>query len=169
MLRELKSVNKCTIFVLPLLTLGGRSFDEFIESYIDPKGKFICVEVQSLKRQSVAVLTHESMMAMRKSKAGIELWFRIPSQWWTDVQLFKEGKYSLMSEEAKSMIRTYSGLPYRMMDYFGYEAYTDFRLLALDKHPVLRAMWEERVDEDIPSSLDLLDIPGDREFRRFEI
>lgn len=169
MLRELRGRNKCTIYVLPLLSLNSGSFDEFVESYIDPGGKHLCVEVRNMRAQSIEVLTHPALRCVQGTREAAQIWFTIPSQWWMDVQLFIEGKYSRMSEESKSMIRTYSGLAYRMVDFDGYELHTDYRLMALDKNPLLRRKWEMLVGQGIPESLDLMQPPGDRDFRRFQI
>jgi hypothetical protein len=102
------------------------------------------------------------------------LWYYIPDRWDQDVQLILKGKYGDLSEAAKSMIRTYSGLPYRLQmppdtvnDHPEGYLYTDYRLLALDRDPTLRRKMEELVGEPIPSP-DVISPPGEGDFREYQ-
>ena len=67
--------------------------------------------------------------------------FAIPKEWKEDIDLFCEGKYSRMSELAKSKIYKSSGLTYnKQIDKF---IVTDMRLLALTRSPILKQWMRE--------------------------
>jgi hypothetical protein len=68
--------------------------------------------------------------------------FNIPACWENDYQLFIEGKYSRMSENAKQKIKELSGLKYEVADNLGNKL-TDAVLMALDNHHALRSKWLE--------------------------
>lgn len=68
--------------------------------------------------------------------------FNIPACWVNDYQLFLEGKYSRMSDDAKHRIKELSGLKYEVADNLGNKL-TDAVLMALDNHHALRSKWIE--------------------------
>lgn len=166
-LEELKAHHKVTIYALPLLALNMQMFEGFINCYIDHRGSMLCVEVAGEASMSIDVLGHRSLRRIKGHEQSVHFWFAIPDCWQRDTQLIIRGQYSQMCEKAKDMIRTYSGLPYRITDPDGYNVFTDYRLLALDRAPSLREKWEEIVGEDIPESAELIQPPGEEEFLEF--
>lgn len=85
-----------------------------------------------------------------------------------DVDMFCEGKYSQMSKTAQDLIGEYSGLICNQMSDAG-EPITDVRLLALQKSPVVKEMWEtwltvSRGKEPDLENQELLSIPPVRSF-----
>lgn len=170
-LDELQANTKVTFYVLPLLCLNKFSFDDkFVDSYINREGTFVCVEVRHDSQMSLDVLgsPYLRFIDTRKEKM-VDIWFKIPAAFWPDVQLFIRGRYGDLSEEAKSMIRTWSGLNYRAPDDDG-QLYTDYLLLALDRSPALRKKWESLYGlktHIIPKGMDLINPPGERDFRTF--
>jgi hypothetical protein len=92
------------------------------------------------------------------------LLFEIPRWWRDDYDLFIQGAYSKMSDEAKQKIREASGLKYEVLDDYGNKI-TDAILMALDNHPVLRKKWMEVIgtsDYWIPD--ELLSLPAESSF-----
>jgi len=93
--------------------------------------------------------------------------FLVPIKWITDITYFRTGRFSLMSNDAKDHIIRYSRLPYKQTKKGQTE--TDGRLLALDRHPQLRAMWETELSNprsivELSDSDELLSIPGDESY-----
>lgn len=173
-LEHMKQHSKVTVYILPLLMLNKFSFgeDNFIESYINRGGSHVCVEVNHLAKCILnGSVAHQAMVDIRMigtlGRSVHQLWFELSSQWEPDVHKFLKGRYGRLSEEAKSMIRTYSGLPYRIADPDDGMLYTDYLLLALDRNKMLRDKWEDRIDGHIPETMDLVDPPGERDFKEF--
>lgn len=171
-LKHVKAYSRVTVYILPLLKLSKFSFgeDNFAESYINQEGTHCCVEIKNLAPVILhgTVVNHPKLIDIRPLElcGNYELWFEIDRAWGRDVELFIRGKYSRFSEEAKSMIRTYSGFPYRLPDPDGM-LYSDWFLLALERHQMLRDKWEARLDERIPETMELMSPPGKRDFREF--
>jgi hypothetical protein len=171
-LKHVKAYNKVTVYILPLLKLNKFSFGEnnFVGSYINRERSHLCVEIKDLAPVILhgTVVNHTDLVDIRPMglRANYELWFAIPRGWGRDIDMFVQGKYSRLSEEAKSMIRTYSGFPYRLPDPDGM-IYSDYFLLAMEKHKMLREKWEARLDERIPTHMELMNPPSDRDFREF--
>jgi CRISPR/Cas system CMR-associated protein Cmr5 small subunit len=89
----------------------------------------------------------------------VYLEFSINPNFKNDVEKFVEGKYSQFSNRAKTIIRTNSGLMYRTV--VGLTSRTDIRLLALDKSPLLKELWDEFLDLDVGEETELLSKPTD--------
>lgn len=172
-LKHIKEHSKVTAYVLPLLKLSKFSFgeDNFVESWINHDGHLVCVEIKDLAPVILhsEVVNDPTLFDIRSLglRQHYEMWFRIPLTWYMDISMFLKGRYSLMSEEAKAMIRTYSGMPYRVPDPNDGMLYTDFLLLALDKNVMLKDKWEERIDERISKSSELINPPDSRDFKEY--
>lgn len=176
LIEELKRENLCTHFVIPFLKLNKLSFiaSNFVDSYLSADGHFIVVQVMEQYLLSRKVLKHPYYTGMyRKAHEakGFYLVYRVPPRWHNDVELFRKGQYSRMSDAAKSMVRTYSSLPNKIRE--GTRTVTDGRLLAFEKHPLLRQMWEAfiadpRRGEFIPEEMELLSVPGERSYIKLD-
>lgn len=152
LIEELREVNLCTYYVLPLLKLSKFSFlrSNFLNSYLTPDGSDIVVEIVEPLLLSRNVLTDHQYRGKFKRTNSTCLVYRIPQKWGNDIVLFMEGKFSHMTRAAKEAIKRFSGLDNRKKGKDGVPL-TDGRLLALDKHPVLKKMWESELSSITPS------------------
>jgi len=174
MIAAMKQVNLCSYFLLPLLGLSERSFGKsnFINSFVSEDGQYIYVRVyqskvvpEDVRQGSVLVVTVDREEYLS---------FAFPELWKEDVQFFMSGKYSLMSKSAKHFICTYSGLEYKI-ERDGMH-YTDFRLIALSRHPVLIEEWKRHLYNDNELSIldtdptiELLEAPEDYTFFKKQV
>ena len=159
--------NKCTFFILPLIQLSKFSFGagNFVDSYVDWEGTRIIVKVRDL-RLSLDFSSHWAFQHEEQFEDYGLLYFSIDPIWRDDFHLFRQGKYSRMSEAAKAEIYQFSGLSYKERKPEGVEV-TDARLLALERSPLLRVKWEkelglyERGNDPISEESELLDPPSE--------
>lgn len=175
LINELSKENLCTHFILPLLKLSKVSFTPsgFVDSYLTVDHRRIAVKVTEIVLLSRTIISHPEFIAIYKDGKGHYLiMFRILRRWERDVELFTQGKYSQLSEKAKDHIRRYSKLPFRKKE-GNARNITDGRLLALDKHPALKGMWEEGLFSDTGKAKDdpglhmpeeYLSIPGESSY-----
>lgn len=171
---ELKRENLCTYFVLPLLKLNKGSFTAsgFINCYLTSDLKRLAVKISDVILLPRKVTMHPEYSVTYRDDNGCYLvMFRLRSKWQKDVLLFSKGKYSRMSTTAKEAIIRFSGLPYHRLE--DGKVVTDGRLLALEKHKVLRGMWEREMFTQTGKRLDdpdqflpdeLLSIPGEESY-----
>lgn len=167
LIQELETENLCTYFVLPLLKLSKASFvtSNFIDCYITRDGRVIAVAIYMSSLLSRKVYSVEEYMGtiIHEKSGHYYVLFETPRRWARDIDLFRRGKFSKMSLIAKEYIRTYSGLEYRkptrQKQYI-----TDGRLLALDRNPALREMWEARIGVTLGDDDELLTKPGDKSY-----
>lgn len=176
LINELSRENLCTHFVLPLLRLNKFSFlaSNFLNCYLSVEGHFIVAHVVEghLLSRKVFKNSYYYRTCRKRGISGIYLVYRVPPEWHRDIDLFMQGKFSRMSDKAKETIIRYSSLPYQEKE--GGRTVTDGRLLALDKHPLLKQMWEraihdpesKREEQQIPD--ELLSIPGDESYIKME-
>lgn len=171
-LEELKIHTKVTYYVLPLLCLNKFSFDDkFIDAYINREGTHLCVELHRGADMNLDVYGNPYLHTMDCTGNKWNLWFRLPGEYLDDVQLFILGRYGDLSDEAKSMIRAYSGLPYRMATDEDVLV-TDYRLLALDRSYWLKQKWDSLYGLEegvITEGMDLINPPGERDFRSYKL
>lgn len=172
MIKELFRENLCTYFILPLLKLNKFRFSaesNFIDSYISEDRTCILVEVLEILFFEHRFESHPQFSCIYDGPNGTHyLEFKIPSKYMADVDMFCEGKYSQMSKAAQDLIGEYSGLICNQMSDAG-EPITDVRLLALQKSPVVKEMWEtwltvSRGKEPDLENQELLSIPPVRSF-----
>lgn len=169
--RSLTDVNLSTYFLLPLLELNKFSFGEsnFIDTYVNSDGTVLTVEVVD-RRLCPSFQTHPEYLKEEQGTQGDYIWFQIPEKWHKDFLRFKSGSYSKLSNDAKKMIITYSGLSYKVPGDDN-KPITDARLLALEKSQVLREKWFHELGyhtTELPEDLELLPIPPERAFREYE-
>lgn len=175
LIEELAQEHLCTYYVLPLLKLNKFSFpsSNFVNCYLTRDGSKVIVQVMELLLVPRKVIKHSRHLKSLtdSERKSIYLIFAIPGKWRHDVSLFIQGKFSAMSKPAKSTIRIYSGLDYKIRKEG--KILTDGRLLALDRHPVLKQMWESELSSDdktqtgrieLDEEDELLDIPGERSY-----
>jgi hypothetical protein len=174
LINELKEENLCTYFVLPLLKLNKFSFtsSNFVNCYLTKSlgGKRIVVQVVDLNLVSRNAFT-DALIYRVLGKGDFFLVYPVAALWSKDIDLFIEGKFSTMSKKAKEAIKRFSGLVKNT------NGRTDGRLLALDKHPVLKDMWERELSSDdnrptgridLAEDAELLSIPGEKSYISLE-
>lgn len=176
---ELKRENLCTHFVLPLLKLNKFSFiaSNFVNCYLSPDGITVLVQVMDTQLLSRKVFVHPEYRGLRMHPEGrahgMLMLFQVPIKWRADVKLFIEGKFSLMTKAAKDTIVRHSGLPYHERTGEGKKTVTDGRLLALERHKLLKSMWESELSSTdsrstgrvtLTEGFELLSIPGEESF-----
>jgi hypothetical protein len=167
-LEEIQKENLCTYFILPLLKLNKESFaseSNFIDSYLSKDLRSILVKVFDVQFFKHRMDEHPDFKSILKSKSGtLYVHYYIPLVWRRDVLAFSEGRYSELSQEAKDLIRSTSGLTYRVVPE-GYSIpVTDVRLLALDKDEAVKDMWEAITDVQISPDQELLSKPDENSF-----
>lgn len=167
LIQQLETENLCTYFVLPLLKLSKVSFvkSNFIDCFITRDGRIIAVAVymSNLLSRKVYSVSEYLGTIMHEASGHWYVLFETPRRWARDIELFREGKFSKMSENAKEYIRTYSGLEFRKTTRQG-KHITDGRLLALDRDVALRDMWERRIGVYLGKDDELLTKPGDKSY-----
>jgi len=159
MVSQLNEHNLCTYFILPLAGVSKSKFGgdlNFIDTYLKKDLTSIYVEVfDSILVQGAIPEYKEFTDANDKTY----LEFSINPNFKSDVEKFIEGKYSQFSNRAKTIIRTNSGLMYRKV--VGLTSRTDIRLLALDKSPLLKELWDDFLDMNVGDEMELLSKPID--------
>lgn len=170
---ELHRGNLCTFFVLPLLKINKFSFvtkTNFVESYLDQEGTSIFVELIDTVFMEHRMDHHPQFAGLwkRNEGAGRFIQYHIPAGFERDLRMFMQGKYSRMSDKAKDLIRIHSGLAFRCKEPNG-DIITDTRLLALDRSPLVKQMWEEQLGVRLDEHAELLSIPGDPKWRQLFI
>jgi hypothetical protein len=177
LIEELRKENLCTHFILPLLKLSKFSFvaSNFVNCYITkqslPSKTTIVVQVIDFHLLGPNMLFNPHFLRYFTDDKGYHyLEFFVPSKWRVDVVYFRTGRFSLMSKSAKEYIQRYSMLPYQL--YNNGKVLTDMRLLALNKHPTLKTMWENELSYneaftsivELDDDAELLSIPGDESY-----
>ncbi len=168
---EKRSNNLCSTYMLPLVGLNRMSFGgtNFITSYVDEDNVHVVAEVKIVT--SVIQQMHCFRFEFTRDGNSYAA-FEIPSILRDTVKLFREGKYSQFSDEAKSVIRKKSGLPYKVPKGTKYESARE--LLVLDKDKELRKAMEIDLSNvgspvKIDSTAELASIPGEDNFFRMNM
>ena len=161
---EKRSVNLCSIYVLPLLGLNRFSFgspEKFINSYVNEDDSHIVVECTH--PYSTIIVNHANFKFSMESDGKYVAVFEVPVYYKDDVRLFREGKYSQFSDSAKMLIRKKSGLTYKVpIPGGGYRSALE--LLALDKDKGLKKYWEDTLVVKLDDNAELASIPGEDNF-----
>jgi len=164
-IEKLNEKNLCTWYVLPLLGLNADMFgtSNFRNSYLVKDQNLIVVEVVDARLSLLAAhsLYYQSAIF---AEAADYLVFDIPDKWDWDMRMFKAGKYTKMSDEAKQTIKMLSGLNYEI-EGEDEQRFTDSILMALDNRNELRTKWMEILatqERHLPD--ELLSPPADASF-----
>jgi hypothetical protein len=174
MIKAMTEVNLCTYFLLPLLGLSEHSFGEsnFINSFLSEDGESIYVRVYNAKYVPEGVRQGSVLVMTTDKEEYLEFYF--PDLWVEDVRHFMDGKYSLMSDSAKHFIRLNSGLEYQE-ERNGLQ-FSDFRLIALSRSPVLIEEWKRHLYNegelsilDTDPTTELLEAPEDYMFFKKQV
>lgn len=163
---EKRSVNLCSTYVLPLLGLNRWSFglpERFVNSYVNEDNTHIVVECTS--PFTATITQHASFKFSFERDNKYFAVFESPIGYKEDIQRFREGKYSLFSENAKNLIRKKSGLSYKVPVPGKGGFKSALELLALDKDKELKKYWEKKLStwEEHPGSGSVVKIEDDAE------
>lgn len=159
--------NMCTYYLLPLIGINKFSFGvltNFRNCYVNPQGTELYVECYYLGTS----LDSNPYLIRKESNPYTSVYvFSLPEKWQSDFKLYKQGKYSKFSTEAKDLIRHQSGLRYKAINDDGFPT-TDIRLLAIDADParrnILRTKLSGYLDVPIDENAELLDAPSESSF-----
>lgn len=158
-----RSDNLCNVYILPLLNLTRNSFGErsnFVNSYITHDRKNLVVEVKKLYSH---IFDHVYYVTDMTAGDKTYVIFSIPSQYEDTVKKFVEGKYSQFDPNVKHIIKTRSGLKYKL-PVANNKVSTARELLALDKDPDLKETLEKELDVKISKDAELMSIPSEENF-----
>lgn len=162
-MEQKRSTNLCSIYILPLIDLNKYSFGDvtnFVNSYLNEDDLLVVVKVQKPVKN---MLTHGLFRFSYDQDGHVYYVFELPTKYSEIAKKFREGKYSLFSEEAKNQIKKRSGLSYRVPTSAG-GVKSAKELLALDKDKKLREKWEAELDVKLSQDAELMDIPGEDNF-----
>ena len=159
-----KEDNFCNYYVLPLLRLNVYSFGKgnFVNSYLDIKNKLLLVKIKN-KRKLAEYYSFYAKHNDFVAETEQQIIYRIPKEFYKDLERFKEGKYSEFSEISKKLIKKHSGLVLGQKLAGGKQS-SDFKILVLEKHAALRVKLEELVGQKIPSYQELASPPFKENF-----
>lgn len=162
-----RSINVCSIYILPLIGLNSTSFGvgNFITSRVSEDDSYLVVELKQLN----TVVTQNPFYKFNFMKDGsVQAVFQLPPEFKKTLELFREGKYSQFSEAVKNQIRKRSGLRYKVAQPDG--SFRSAReLLALDKDKELKKAIERELSNPgspvkLSDDAELTSIPDEDNF-----
>lgn len=157
-----RSINVCSIYILPLIGLNSTSFGigNFITSRISTDNEYLCVELKQLNNVVVQHPFYRFSFEKEDVKCAV---FKLPEELKEVIVLFREGKYSKFPDSIKNVIRKKSGLRYKVAQPDG--SFRSAReLLALDKDKELRKAIEKELAVKLSSDAELVSSPSDDDF-----
>ena len=101
--KESNKVNMVTYFILPMLQLNKSSFgaDNFIDSYLDKEGYIIVTTKKPVLVTNTIYNSPWYITDYEKLDKVIAYVFAVPDEYYNDVVLFNEGKFSELSSKLK--------------------------------------------------------------------
>ncbi len=147
-IKKMYGYNLCTYYLLPLLHLNRFMFgqDNFLNCYVDEKNRYLYVKVRDLFDSEIPYKNSWYETTVTKDGA-LYFVYRIPFRWESTVLLFRDGRYSEFSELTKETIIRHTDLAYKVQNEAG-DIFTDARLLALDRAPILVRSFADELDVD---------------------
>lgn len=173
-IKKLNEKHLCSWYILPLLGLSVETFgnSNFLNAFLIKDTYQIAVYVIDVNL-CLATITSPFFKNELEINDREYLVFEIPEWWHEDYDMFLQGKYTKMSEEAKQKIRELCGLKYQVNNEVDVPI-TNAILLALDNHSILRKKWEDVLGTsagnrplDLPD--ELLSLPAKESFIVVEI
>lgn len=163
LLKEIRDVNLCTWYLLPIIGLNRFSFDGvFVNSYLEKNHLWIIVQVVDICLVDSEYRSHANRVW--NNPTGGFLAYGLPDHYKDDIQAYIDGRYSQFSEELKTIIINRSGLAYREFQEDG-ALNTDFRLMAIKGQQELREFLASELGEHVDSLPDdLLPVPPPQSF-----
>lgn len=166
-----RSLNLCSVYLLPLVGMNRFSFGKetnFINSSLSSDNKHLLVEVGKIEGftpEANPLFLFDFSMPERNVEMVV---YRFPERYLSDAELFRKGKYSYFSDEAKKMIRLKSGLRWKVPA-ANKTVISAFELLALDRDPDLKAHLENELQVQLPDDAELMSIPDETNFCSLQI
>lgn len=162
-----RSNNLCDVYILPLVNLNTTSFGigNFVNSFVDTTNQYVIVKMKQINALIKANSYYRFDFIQDEHQFVA---FELPETFKPTMKLFREGKYSLFPDDAKSIIRKKSGLMYRVPKANG-KTMTARELLVLDKDKALKKVLEEELSNynspvKIADDAELGSIPGEDNF-----
>ena len=157
-------INLCTYFLLPLTGVNKSSFGEyrFRQCWLSKEQMTLTVSTSSGTIKAMGEEPKKNVL-FDHSYAAIEsdyFVYRIPAQFYKEVDYFLSGKYSKFSEAAISIIEQKSTLKFNFIVPGDDAIITDRKLLALRKSQTLKESLEADIGSKLPNDAELLDIPN---------
>ena len=140
-------------YILPLLGINKKTFGVYFkDAKLLPSKDAVVVELyKGCKEPFWENKFYQTDYTIDSTTFAI---FSLPEEFKEDINLFCEGKYSQMSQLAKSKIYKHSGLYYnKQIDNL---VVTDMKLLALSKSPILRNHIQDTFKIRIGKNVELL-------------
>jgi hypothetical protein len=169
-LEVVRKHNMCTYYLLPLLGINTFSFGvniNFKNCYANPQGTELYVSVYYLLS---SLENHKHLLRVEGEPGSPIYVFDLPQKWQDHFKLFKQGKYSQFSREAKDIIIQNSGLRYKALNTNGFPT-TDLRLMAIDddksRRNILRKKLSDYLDIEIAEDAELLSPPPESSFATY--
>lgn len=146
LLRLWKETDACRCYLFPLLPLVAGNVEAAGpgRSYFVPEWNLLAMEAADPELMRLFLDRPAVQLRHRDGRRMLGLGFA--SRWAEDLQHFAAGRYSQFSPEARERIREFSGFA-ADVEHEG-QVLTDFRLLALDRAPVLQTLWREFLYDD---------------------
>lgn len=154
--------------MLPLLNLNRFSFgsrDNFVDSYISNDDHHIVVKVNSFQQKFTS---HQNYRFDFSKDSHIWIVYEIPGQYLDAVKKFREGKFSQFSNEVKSIIKSRSGLKWRVPR-TPRTVISAIELLALDRDRDLKDKIERSLEVKLPDDAELMSIPEESNYIDIEL
>lgn len=166
---EKRSYNLCSTYMLPLVGLNKKDFGvgAFMNSYISEDNRYMIVEFKG--RLSIVVVNQNTFRFQFTKDEKDYAVFEVPETYIADMERFRAGKYSVFSSQAKHLIRTRSGLVYRLPLPGQAGLRTAVELMVLDKDNSLRENMERKLDVKIDKDAELGSIPGPDNFFNLQL
>lgn len=159
MIAEEVKPHAIEFYALALFKLSPRTIDNYVRARVQKSTNSVVVET-NLPHEALANAAHTT--AIIDGNFGYIL--KPLSRFIPDLELISKGQYSKLSVEAKDRIKKFSGLSYKIKSYNKDTVITDKLLLALDKEPILKKYWEDRIGMELPETAELADGPTESNF-----
>jgi hypothetical protein len=158
MIAEATKPHPIEYYSLALLGLSPNNIDYYIRARLLKNSNKVLIETnypnEVLAKTAISTTTNSL-------NCGYVL--ELPEKWQLDVAKIRLGQYSQMSDEAKQKIKKHSCLSYKVPTARN-TVLTDKYLLALDKEPLLRTYWENKIGLELPADAELADGPTETNF-----
>lgn len=167
-IRDLYRYNLCSFYLLPFCEVNFRSFGEnnFVNCWVHPKGDYLAVLVKDKALCEPEVYACKHYLGTAQENPLIHA-YRLPAWWLPEFFRFKEGKFSQFSRKAKELLKMTSGLAYQTQLVDEKDPFTDIRIGALDRDPIVRRRLMDELGCRLDAEDELMQVPKDDEYKEF--
>lgn len=158
--------NKCVYFILPWFKKNFKSYGEgnFSNAFVSYNGNLIVVIYnKSMAGEYWKDPNYKTDFDVEIIPGifGTAIIYGVPPEFTTDFGKFLDGRYSKFSDQAKRLIREFSGLTYNVAIPNSDRVNTHKMLLVLEQNEVLRQWLESQLGIIILPGTELLEKPDD--------